>query len=164
MARKYSKGAAKKVERAMHKRKRGTLKSGAAAKREKPQAGDRDRLSEAAAKARKSEEDIVRRSWRCNPPLLPVASRNKLRSCAGALQCCVRPSSLRSSASRRPYPRDAAHRIAGRPATLDPAQSVSFTDRVVMAAVCDKLVELDPKLNYVPQLATEWRGLPTACH
>ena len=29
------------------------------------------------------------------------------------------------------------------PATLDPAQSVSFVDRVVMAAVCDKLVELD---------------------
>jgi hypothetical protein len=28
MARKYSKGAAKKVQRAMHKRKRGTLKSG----------------------------------------------------------------------------------------------------------------------------------------
>ena len=28
MVRKYSKGAAKKVKRAMHKRKRGTLKSG----------------------------------------------------------------------------------------------------------------------------------------
>ena len=28
MARKYSKGASKKVERAMHERKRGTLKSG----------------------------------------------------------------------------------------------------------------------------------------
>ena len=28
MARKYSKGAAKKVKRAMHKRKRGTLRSG----------------------------------------------------------------------------------------------------------------------------------------
>ncbi len=28
MARKYSRGAAKKVKRAMHKRKRGTLKSG----------------------------------------------------------------------------------------------------------------------------------------
>jgi hypothetical protein len=42
------------------------------------------------------------------------------------------------------------------PATLDPAQSVSFVDRVVMAAVCDKLIELDAKLAYVPQLATEW--------
>jgi len=33
MARKYSKGASKKVERAMHKRKRGTLKSGRSGKR-----------------------------------------------------------------------------------------------------------------------------------
>ena len=32
MARKYSKGASKKVERAMHKRKRGTLKSGRSGK------------------------------------------------------------------------------------------------------------------------------------
>ena len=32
MARKYSKGAAKKVKRAMHKRKRGTLKSGGSGK------------------------------------------------------------------------------------------------------------------------------------
>jgi hypothetical protein len=32
MARKYSKGAAKKVERAMHKRKKGTLKSGRSSK------------------------------------------------------------------------------------------------------------------------------------
>jgi hypothetical protein len=32
MARKYSKGSAKKVERAMHKRKKGTLKSGRSGK------------------------------------------------------------------------------------------------------------------------------------
>jgi peptide/nickel transport system substrate-binding protein len=42
------------------------------------------------------------------------------------------------------------------PATLDPAQSAAFVDRVVMAAVCDKLIELDASLNYVPQLATAW--------
>ena len=35
MARKYSKGASKKVERAMHKRKRGTLKSGGSGKKVK---------------------------------------------------------------------------------------------------------------------------------
>ena len=29
------------------------------------------------------------------------------------------------------------------PATLDPAQSVSFVDRVALAAVCDKLIDLD---------------------
>ena len=33
MARKYSKGAAKKVERAMHKKKRGTLRSGRSGKK-----------------------------------------------------------------------------------------------------------------------------------
>ena len=33
MARKYSKGAAKKVKRAMHKRKRGTLRSGRSGKK-----------------------------------------------------------------------------------------------------------------------------------
>src|SRR3954452_22341396 len=42
------------------------------------------------------------------------------------------------------------------PATLDPAQSASFVDRVALAAVCDKLVALDDKLRFVPQLATEW--------
>src|SRR5436853_4958987 len=42
------------------------------------------------------------------------------------------------------------------PATLDPAQSAAFVDRVVMAATCDKLIELDAALNYVPQLAAAW--------
>jgi peptide/nickel transport system substrate-binding protein len=42
------------------------------------------------------------------------------------------------------------------PITLDPAQSTAFWERVVMAAICDKLVELDPSLNYVPQLALSW--------
>jgi len=42
------------------------------------------------------------------------------------------------------------------PATLDPSLSVSFVDRVVMAAVCDKLIDTDSGLNYVPQLTTGW--------
>src|SRR5262245_26975458 len=42
------------------------------------------------------------------------------------------------------------------PSTLDPAQRAAFVDRVALVAVCDKLIELDPSLNYVPQLATEW--------
>jgi peptide/nickel transport system substrate-binding protein len=46
--------------------------------------------------------------------------------------------------------------MLGDPATLDPAQSTSVTDRVALAAVCDKLIELDAKLSYVPQLATGW--------
>src|SRR3954464_10921070 len=46
--------------------------------------------------------------------------------------------------------------LQGDPATLDPAQSAAFVDRVVLAAVCDKLIELDDRLSYVPQLATAW--------
>src|SRR2546423_9792204 len=50
--------------------------------------------------------------------------------------------------------------LQGDPATLDPAQSAAFVDRVVLAAVCDKLIELDAKLGYVPQLATAWSWAP----
>src|SRR5271165_4186830 len=50
--------------------------------------------------------------------------------------------------------------MAGDPATLDPAQSTSITDRVALAAVCDKLVDLDARLAYVPQLATGWSWAP----
>jgi peptide/nickel transport system substrate-binding protein len=46
--------------------------------------------------------------------------------------------------------------MSGDPATLDPAQSSSVTDRVAFAAFCDKLIDLDEKLAYVPQLATAW--------
>src|SRR5215472_6227886 len=42
------------------------------------------------------------------------------------------------------------------PDALDPAQGVSFSGRVVFAGLCDKLVDLDRNLNFVPQLATEW--------
>jgi len=46
--------------------------------------------------------------------------------------------------------------MLGDPATLDPAQITSVTDRVALVAVCDKLIDLDAKLAYVPQLATGW--------
>ena len=42
------------------------------------------------------------------------------------------------------------------PDALDPARSGSFVGRVVMAAFCDKLIDVDQKLGYRPQLATEW--------
>jgi peptide/nickel transport system substrate-binding protein len=42
------------------------------------------------------------------------------------------------------------------PDALDPAQGVSFVGRVVFAGLCDKLVDIDRSLAYVPQLATEW--------
>ena len=43
------------------------------------------------------------------------------------------------------------------PDRLDPAQGATFVGRIVFAAVCDKLIDTDAKLAYVPQLATEWQ-------
>jgi peptide/nickel transport system substrate-binding protein len=43
------------------------------------------------------------------------------------------------------------------PEVLDPAQGVSFVGRIVFAALCDKLIDIDPQLNFVPQLATGWQ-------
>ncbi|WP_333672291.1 ABC transporter substrate-binding protein [Elioraea tepidiphila] len=47
--------------------------------------------------------------------------------------------------------------LSADPNMLDPAQSGSVFERVVFAALCDKLIDLDPQLRYIPQLATEWR-------
>ncbi|MBQ8106156.1 MULTISPECIES: DUF6496 domain-containing protein [unclassified Afipia] len=69
MARKYSKGAAKKVARAMHKRKKGTLKSGRSGKKvtsrkqaiaiglsEARQEGKKVPAKKSASKARKTKK------------------------------------------------------------------------------------------------------------
>src|SRR5689334_12663766 len=42
------------------------------------------------------------------------------------------------------------------PDRLDPAQGGTFVGRIVFAALCDKLIDIDAKLGYLPQLATEW--------
>jgi len=42
------------------------------------------------------------------------------------------------------------------PDALDPAVGITYVGRVVFASICDKLIDIDAKLNYVPQLATEW--------
>lgn len=39
---------------------------------------------------------------------------------------------------------------------LDPASGGSIVGRIVFAALCDKLIEVDANLNFVPQLATAW--------
>jgi peptide/nickel transport system substrate-binding protein len=46
------------------------------------------------------------------------------------------------------------------PDALDPARGGSFVGRVVMAAFCDKLVDVDEKLGFRPQLATAWSWSP----
>ena len=39
---------------------------------------------------------------------------------------------------------------------LDPDQSRTFVGRIVYTSLCDKLVDISPELDIVPQLATEW--------
>ncbi|MCX7382146.1 MAG: ABC transporter substrate-binding protein [Alphaproteobacteria bacterium] len=46
--------------------------------------------------------------------------------------------------------------IAEDPDILDPARSGSYVGRILFAALCDKLVDIDAKLAFTPQLATKW--------
>lgn len=46
------------------------------------------------------------------------------------------------------------------PDALDPARSGTFVGRIVFAATCDKLVDLDAQNNFIPQLATAWQWSP----
>src|SRR4029077_5870283 len=48
--------------------------------------------------------------------------------------------------------------LAEDPDVLDPTLARTFVGRIVFAALCDKLFDIDEKLNIVPQLATsyEW--------
>ena len=50
--------------------------------------------------------------------------------------------------------------LAEDPDALDPSLARTFVGRIVFAALCDKLFDIDDKLNVVPQLATgyEWSG------
>ncbi|MFO1327089.1 MAG: ABC transporter substrate-binding protein [Rubrivivax sp.] len=47
--------------------------------------------------------------------------------------------------------------LAEDPDVLDPTLARTFVGRIVFAALCDKLVDIDEKLAIVPQLATSWQ-------
>lgn len=42
------------------------------------------------------------------------------------------------------------------PDKLDPTLARTYVGRIVFASLCDKLVDITPQLDYVPQLATSW--------
>src|SRR5436853_7268332 len=46
--------------------------------------------------------------------------------------------------------------LAEDPDVLDPTLARTFVGRIVFASLCDKLVDIDEKLQIVPQLATSW--------
>ncbi len=50
--------------------------------------------------------------------------------------------------------------LAEDPDVLDPTQARTFVGRIVFAALCDKLVDIDEKLNIVPQLASGYEWAP----
>ena len=47
--------------------------------------------------------------------------------------------------------------LAEDPDVLDPTLARTFVGRIVFAALCDKLVDIDEKLTIVPQLAESWQ-------
>jgi len=47
--------------------------------------------------------------------------------------------------------------LAEDPDVLDPTLARTYVGRIVFASLCDKLVDIDPNLGIVPQLATEWQ-------
>ena len=46
--------------------------------------------------------------------------------------------------------------LAEDPDALDPTLARTFVGRIVFASMCDKLIDIDQKLGFVPQLATSW--------
>src|SRR5258706_12453570 len=50
--------------------------------------------------------------------------------------------------------------LAEDPDVLDPTLARTFVGRIVFAGLCDKLFDLDEKLNIVPQLATGFQWSP----
>ena len=47
--------------------------------------------------------------------------------------------------------------LAEDPDLLDPTLARTYVGRIVFASLCDKLVDISPELEIVPQLATEWQ-------
>jgi peptide/nickel transport system substrate-binding protein len=47
--------------------------------------------------------------------------------------------------------------LAEDPDVLDPTLARTFVGRIVFASLCDKLMDVDEKLNIVPQLAQSWQ-------
>lgn len=50
--------------------------------------------------------------------------------------------------------------LAEDPDVLDPTMARTFVGRIVFASLCDKLLDIDEKLNIVPQLATSYIWAP----
>src|ERR1700756_4715640 len=50
--------------------------------------------------------------------------------------------------------------LAEDPDVLDPTLARTYVGRIVFASICDKLFDIDEKLNFVPQLALGYETSP----
>ncbi len=50
--------------------------------------------------------------------------------------------------------------IADDPDSFDPARAYSYVGRIILASLCNKLVDTAPDLHFVPQLALSWDTAP----
>lgn len=71
-----------------------------------------------------------------------------IKSFAIALACGISATAVQAADLRIGLQED--------PDVLDPDQSRTFVGRIVYASLCDKLVDITPDLEIIPQLATGW--------
>ena len=83
--------------------------------------------------------------------------RNLAASLLCALLCAMGTLALQSAALAQSTLRIG---LAEDPDILDPTLARTFVGRIVFAGLCDKLFDLDEKLNIVPQLATGFQWSP----
>ena len=79
----------------------------------------------------------------------------------GSLACLAVLGASAAGAGREatPQPKNGGTLVIGLaedPDALDPTLARTFVGRIVFAALCDKLFDIDEKLNIVPQLATSY--------
>ena len=88
---------------------------------------------------------------------MPLASPTLLRTALATAMLALLPLVAPAQAQAQTLPTLRVG-LAEDPDVLDPSLARTFVGRVVFAALCDKLLDIDEKLTIVPQLATsyEW--------
>jgi peptide/nickel transport system substrate-binding protein len=81
----------------------------------------------------------------------PESILKKLFMLAAALACAA------AQAQTLPNLPNLRIGLAEDPDVLDPTLARTFVGRIVFAAMCDKLIDIDEKLGLVPQLAQSWQ-------
>jgi peptide/nickel transport system substrate-binding protein len=97
-----------------------------------------------------STHAILKRARGVSPRRAPAERRHPMRRFLAAAAAALLAATVHAQTLRIGLAED--------PDVLDPTLARSFVGRIVFAGLCDKLFDIDDKLNIVPQLATsyEW--------